>query len=87
MGTDAVISADFIWLQADTCGEHCVIVFFKKIAVDKVHSCRRTVIRQTDVAKKRIVRMGSVTERGLTVEGPYGEYPEPDSEPCVISTA
>lgn len=40
-----------------------------------------------DVAKKRIVRMGNVTERESLVEDSYGSYSEPASESCVMSTA
>lgn len=46
-----------------------------------------TVIIRSNVAKKRIVRIGNVTERGTLVEAPYRKYPEPDSEPCVMSIA
>lgn len=42
---------------------------------------------KTYVTKKRIVRTGNVTERGSLVEDPYGKYPEPASESCVMSTA
>lgn len=40
-----------------------------------------------NVTKKRIVRIGNVTERGPQVEGSYGKYSEPASESCVKSTA
>lgn len=40
-----------------------------------------------NMTKKRIVRIGNVTERGLQVEDPYAKYSEPASESCVRSTA
>ncbi|MBO5472753.1 MAG: hypothetical protein J6A08_03060 [Lachnospiraceae bacterium] len=41
----------------------------------------------SDVARKRIVRTGNVTERGSQVEDSYGNYSEPVLEPCVKSAA
>lgn len=42
---------------------------------------------ESEVAKKRIVRTGNVTERGSLVGDPYGRCSEPASEPCARSTA
>lgn len=47
----------------------------------------RAARMEKNVTKKRIVRIGNVTERGPRVEGPYGKYSEPASESCVRSTA
>ncbi|MDE6738649.1 MAG: hypothetical protein K2K07_06120 [Lachnospiraceae bacterium] len=46
-----------------------------------------TVTIRSDVTKKRIVRIGNVSEREPWVEGSYGKYSEPASESCAMSTA
>ena len=53
----------------------------------RVQAMVRQAHIRSDMAKKRIVRMRNVTERGPVVEGLYGKYPEPASEPCAMNAA
>ncbi len=62
----------------------------RKLISRLTNSCLPPKIRpkkNSDVAKKRIVRIGNVKERGLLVGDPYGKYSEPVSESCVMSAA